>query len=282
VVIHPWARKHKREEPGLIDRLKLLHTGDLSGVVAAFIDESPEFAVPPALLQEFLSLNEQEFRDHLPRLQKIRVMTLEGEKLYTTEKKWDQLRDELLQKLKDYHAAHPLAPGMDMEEVRDKLPYEVPPRVFRGFLEQLEAGKAIARDGNFLRLPKHEIRLKGEEETVAARIRTALRRTPVAPPDLKQIETEVGVSGAKLRDVIRVMEREKSIVRVAPDMYFLAESIDKIRRSLREHLSKQNQITPAAFRDLLGTSRKYTIPLLEYFDREGTTIRAGDARRLRN
>jgi len=171
---------------------------------------------------------------------------------------------------------------MDMEEVRDKLPYEVPPRVFRAFLEQLEVVKAIARDGNFLRLPKHEIRLKGEEQTVVARIKTALRRTPVAPPDLKQIEAEVGVNAAKLREVIRVMEREKSIIRVAPDMYFLAESIDKIRGSLREHLSKQNQITPAGFRDLLGTSRKYTIPLLEYFDREGTTIRAGDSRRLRN
>ena len=82
--------------------------------------------------------------------------------------------------------------------------------------------------------------------------------------------------------LLRVMEREKSIIRVAPDMYFLAESIDKIRGSLREHLAKQKQITPAAFRDLLGTSRKYTIPLLEYFDREGMTIRTGDARRLRN
>jgi len=282
VVIHPWARKHKRGEPGLLDRLKLLHTGDLSGVVAAFLDESTDFAVAPTSLQEFLNLNEQEFRDQVPRLEQIRVMTLEGEKLYTTQRKCDQLRDELLQKLKDYHTAHPLAPGMDMEEVRDKLPYEVPPRVFRAFLEQLEAAKAIARDGNFLRLARHEIRLKGEEQTVVARIKTALRRTPVAPPDLRQIETEAGVSAAKLREVIRVMEREKSIIRVAPDMYFLAESIDKIRGSLREHLAKQKEITPAAFRDLLGTSRKYTIPLLEYFDREGTTIRTGDARRLRN
>jgi selenocysteine-specific elongation factor len=282
VVIHPWARKHKREEPGLLDRLKLLHTGELSGVVAAFLDESADFAVAPAALQEFLSLNEQEFREHVSALQKIRILTLEGEKLYTTDRKWDQLRDELLQKLGDYHAAHPLAPGMDMEEVRDKLQYDVPPRVFRAFLDQLEAAKAIARDGNFLRLPRHQVRLKGDEQTVVAKIRTALGKTPVAPPDLKQIETEVGVSSAKLREVIRVMEREKSIVRVAQDMYFLAESIDKIRRSLRDHLSKQNQITPAGFRDLLGTSRKYTIPLLEYFDREGTTIRTGDARRLRN
>jgi selenocysteine-specific elongation factor len=40
-------------------------------------------------------------------------------------------------------------------------------------------------------------------------------------------------------------------------------------------------MTAASFRDLIGSSRKYTIPLLEYFDREGLTIRIGDVRRLK-
>jgi selenocysteine-specific elongation factor len=109
-----------------------------------------------------------------------------------------------------------------------------------------------------------------------------LRKTPLAPPDLKQIESETGIKTVRLREVIRVMEREKSIVRVATDMYFLAESVDKVKKSLREHFSKEKQITPAGFRDLLGTSRKYTIPLLEYLDREGVTMRAGDFRRLKS
>jgi selenocysteine-specific elongation factor len=170
---------------------------------------------------------------------------------------------------------------MEMEEARDKLPFELGPRIFRAFVEQLENSKVVARDGNFLRLPSHQVRLKGDEQTIAAKIKRVLAKAPVAPPDLKQIEMEVGVSGAKVREVLRVMEREKSIIRVAPDMYFLADSIDAIKRNLREHLSRQKEITPAGFRDLLGTSRKYTIPLLEYLDREGVTIRTGDARRLK-
>ena len=275
VVIHPWASKHKKAEPGLQERLRLLHHGELSDVVAAFLDERPDFAVPSGPIEQFLNL------ERVAGLEKARVISLEGEKLYTTEKKWQQLRDELLQRLQKYHAAHPLAPGIDMEEARDKLPCEVAPRVFRAFLEELEAGKLVARDGSFLRLPKHEVRLKGAEQTLADKIKAALGKTPAAPPDLKQSESETGVGGARLKELIRVMEREKAIVRVAPDMYFLADSIEKIKGSLREHLSKQKQITPADFRDLLGTSRKYTIPLLEYFDREGITIRAGDVRRLK-
>ncbi|MGH9148651.1 MAG: SelB C-terminal domain-containing protein, partial [Vicinamibacterales bacterium] len=82
-------------------------------------------------------------------------------------------------------------------------------------------------------------------------------------------------------EVIRIMERERSIVRVAPDLYFLRESVDRVRSDLYKHLADKGAITPTAFRDLFGTSRKYTIPLLEYFDREGLTIRVGDMRRLR-
>jgi selenocysteine-specific elongation factor len=275
IVIHPWARKHKRGEPGLAERLRLLHRGELSDVVAAFVEESTDFALSSSPIEQFLSL------ERPAGLETLRVISFEGENLYTTEQKWQQVREELLQRLQKYHAAHPLAPGMDMEEARDKLPYDIAPRVFRAFLEQLEAGKDVVRDGNFLRLPRHEVRLKGDEQTLVQKIKAALAKSPVAPPDLKQIETQIGVGGAKVREVLRVMERERSIVRVAPDMYFLADSIEKIKRSLREHLSKQKEITPAGFRDLLGTSRKYTIPLLEYLDRDGTTVRIGDARRLK-
>jgi selenocysteine-specific elongation factor len=281
VVIHPWAKKHKRAEPGLQEKLRLLHTGELSNVAAAFLDDSVEFAVSVGPLYQFLNLTEEDARERLGRIEAIRVISFEGEKLYTTQKKWRQLQEELLQRLQKYHEAHPLVPGMDMEEVREKLPYDVTPRIFRAFLEHLETAKLMVRDGNFLRLPKHEVRLQGAEHSLAQKIKVFLAKSPVSPPDLKQIEAETRIAGPKLREVIRVMELEKSIIRVAPDMYFLTDSLETIKRRMREHFSKEAQITPASFRDLLGTSRKYTIPLLEYFDRQGVTVRAGDVRRLK-
>jgi Elongation factor SelB, winged helix len=72
-----------------------------------------------------------------------------------------------------------------------------------------------------------------------------------------------------------------TVVRVAPDLYFLAEALAGVKSAIRDCLLKQNELTPARFRDLFGTSRKYTIPLLEYLDREGITIRVGDVRRLK-
>ena len=86
----------------------------------------------------------------------------------------------------------------------------------------------------------------------------------------------------RLTEVMRLLERDGSVVRVTTEMYFLASSIEQLRRRLKEYLTRKGEMTAASFRDLIGSSRKYTIPLLEYFDRDGLTIRIGDIRRLKS
>ena len=281
VVIHPWARKHKRTDPDLQEKLKALQ-GEFGGVVEAFLNESEDFALPIAPLHQFLNLRRDEVQGRVDRMETIRVFSFEGEKLYATEKKWQDLKEDVRQNLRDFHAAHPLAPGMDMEEVRDKLPGHIAPRLFRAFVEQLETESMVVRDANFLHLPEHKIHLRDEEHSLVERIKTLLGSNPLAPPALKQIEKEIGIGRAKLMEVIRVMERDRSIVRVATELYFLGDRVDQLKSALYKHLSEKSEITPGTFRDLFGTSRKYTIPLLEYFDREGITVRVGDARRLKS
>ena len=113
------------------------------------------------------------------------------------------------------------------------------------------------------------------------RIKKILGEQPLTPPDLKDVEKQLGVSRGKLTEVIRLLERDRSVIRVATDLYYLSSSIDQVRALLKKFLAEKSEITAASFRDLIGSSRKYTIPLLEYFDREGMTIRIGDIRRLK-
>jgi selenocysteine-specific elongation factor len=103
----------------------------------------------------------------------------------------------------------------------------------------------------------------------------------LSPPDLTQIEVDLGTGRSMLLELLTLLERERSVVRVASDLYFLAEALDHMKARVREHFAKTSALTPAGFRELFGTSRKYTIPLLEYLDREGVTMRAGEVRRLR-
>jgi selenocysteine-specific elongation factor len=281
-VIHPWAKKHKRGDPGLQQKLTSLHTEDTISLTETFIDESDDFAPSVNFLHQFLNLREEEAQNQIERMKTIRTFSAEGEKLYTTEKKWQGLKEKIFQVLRDFHASHPLQAGMDMEELRAGLPYTISSRLFRTIVEILSNEKTLTRDGNLLSLPGYRVQLRDEEKIVMEKIKQLLGQNPLAPPDLKQVEKELGFTRARLGDVIRVMERDGSIVRVATDLYYLAGYVDKVRTVLYKHLLENSEITAATFRDLLGSSRKYTIALLEHFDREGTTVRIGDVRRLKS
>ena len=281
IVIHPWAKKHKRSETDLQKRLEGLYTVDVPALTERFINESEDFALPYDPIQQFLNLREEEVKRALKQMTTLRAVSSEGEKLYTTETKWERLKENMQRALHAFHQDHPLAPGMDMEELRVKLPYSTSPRPFRALVDLLTEERALARDGNLLSLPGHQVRPGEDVRQLMERIRRLLEANGLAPPDLRQIEKELGVERAKLAEVVRVMERDHAIVRVAADLYFLRDRVDKVKGLLYKYFAENSEITAATFRDLLGSSRKYTIALLEYFDREGVTVRIGDARRLK-
>jgi selenocysteine-specific elongation factor len=281
VVVHPWASRHRRREAGLLERLRELRDGAVEDVLRAVIAGSASFGVPLETMQAFTNLPSAELLAALDRVNDIHRFTSESETHYTTVSKWEQARRQMLEALRAFHTAHPLAPGMEMEAARDLVPGGVDHRLFRAIVERLETEHAVAREGSLLRLPTHTVRLQDGNDELAQRIITLLTKAALTPPDIKQLEAESGVPRARMGDVLRVMERERTIVRVSPELYFERKALDDMRSLLLQRLSPGSEVTPATFRDLFGTSRKYAIPLLEWLDREGVTLRSGDVRRMR-
>lgn len=282
VVVHPWARRHKKRETDLVSRLESLHTGDVGPLTETFLNENDAFALPLESIYQFLNLTEPEALQRLDEMKSLRVFSAEGERSYTTETKWRRLKESILERLGQFHASHPLIPGMDMEELRAKLSYTVSQKMFRTLVDILVQEKAVVKEENLLRLPQHRVQLGTQEKSLMERIKKILGTQPLSPPELKEIEKQLGVSRAKLSEVVRLLERDGSVVRVTTDLYFLSSCVDEVRATLNNYLAERGEITAAAFRDRIGSSRKYTIPLLEYFDREGTTVRIGDIRRRKS
>jgi selenocysteine-specific elongation factor len=281
VVLHPWARRHRRSDAHLPQRFARLAGGDAAVLLASMLDEHDDFATPIGPLAQFLDVREEDLEPQIERMEAIRLLNVDGEHVYTTEAKWRSLTGRLETALGDFHRAQPLAAGMEMEEIRVRLPGHVNPRLFRVVLDDLEAAHVVVREANLLRLPSHTVRLEDHDSALVQRIAESLRSTPTAPPEVKQLERDLGLTRARLTELLRVMERSGTVVRVTTDIYFLRETLETIEQALRERLSEGSDITPAIFRDLFGTTRKYAIPLLEHFDRSGVTVRVGDGRRLR-
>jgi selenocysteine-specific elongation factor len=282
IIIHPWAEKHKRREPDLQSRLESLHTGNVTHLIESFLNESGDFALPLESIHQFLNLQEDRVRALLDKIIGLRAFNAEGERLYSTDSKWRRLKEAFLALLKEFHRTHPLLPGMDMEEVRGKLPYLLSPKIFRAVVDALLLDKIIAKEENRLRTTEHRIQLGSQEKSLMDKIKQILAGQPMSPPDLKEVEKQLGVNHNKLTEVIRLLERDGSVTRVTADLYYLSGTVDQVRAVLKKYLADKGEISAASFRDLIGSSRKYTIPLLEYFDREGVTLRIGDVRRLKS
>ena len=280
-VVDPWARRHRRREGDVEQRLRTLRDGDTPEMIRSFLAGDASLATGVDSICQFLNLKKDETRAWLERTEGLRSFDSERERVYTTEEKWDRFRERLRSTLAAFHQTHPLAPGMDLEELRARLAGGVSVRLFRDVADLLAAEGVCVRDGNHLRLPDHRVELGAREKSLSDKITAALSRNPLAPPYLKEIEKVVGVERPRLNEVIRVMERQGEIVRVTTELYYLKDSIDRIKADLYSYFETHEEMSAATFRDILQSSRKYTIPVLEHFDRTGVTMRVGDVRKLK-
>jgi selenocysteine-specific elongation factor len=281
VVLQPAAPRRSPADARVQRTLGILDTGDEVAVAGIFIDESGDFALPLTAIAERLNREPAEVRARLEGAPGLRAMTVDGDLLYARDGSYRQTCESLLSAVKAWHAAHPLMQGLDSEEARASLPTPVPVKMFRLLVQDLVDARSLVREGNLLRLAAHRVQLPPADAALVERIKGRLAESPLAPPDLKQLESGLGLDRRRLMELLRILERQHAIVFVAPDLCFAADVVDRLREDLGQYLDKSGTITAAEFRDRYKTSRKFAIPILEFFDRTGLTVRTGESRRLK-
>ena len=282
-VVHAFAPRHRRNETGVLAALGALKRAESdAAVVEAVLALEPAFALPPELLLQAAHLTPERLQAVLRGDKKLVVLpSLEAPEATTTAEKWQRLRGATIEVVTAFHRSTPLAPGIEMESVRTQVAPDLSPKIFRAALDRLIADGVLAREDSVLRLPSHRVALAGADRTLAARAEQVLAEGGLTPPDLKQMESALGVARTRLVDLLQQLEREGRVQRIAPDLYYAAPALEQARTLLREHVAGHGEITAATFRDLINASRKFSIALLDYFDRTGFTLRVGDARKLR-
>jgi selenocysteine-specific elongation factor len=124
-------------------------------------------------------------------------------------------------------------------------------------------------------------RLTQRQEAIAARLRADAMIAGLEPPTPREWATNLGVDPAELREVLAHLERDGSLVRAPGELWFDRVAVDELRAKLSAHLEKHGRIETTAYKELIGTTRKYAVPLMELFDAEHLTVRRGETRVLR-
>ena len=139
---------------------------------------------------------------------------------------------------------------------------------------------ALAK-GEVLALKGRGKALSVDEASARDQLVQTLRTAQLAPPRVDELAHAVGLPPPRTVEVLKLLAGEGEIFRVSDELYFHKAAIEELKGRLVEHLKTHKEITTQAFKDLVGQSRKYVIPLSEFFDREKVTLRVGDKRVLR-
>jgi selenocysteine-specific elongation factor len=191
----------------------------------------------------------------------------------------DLVQRKISDKLGRFHNDNPLKEGISKQELRSMTPGS--DRLFKIALDDLISSGTLVDQVNTIRSAKHSIKLKDDERNIKEKLFGAINKDLHAPPVLKELISSVGAELKQVKSLLSVLEKEGKIIKIKEEMYFSSDFIKNVRGTLVAHLKKQGSITPSGFQEITGSSRKYNIPLLEYFDREKVTLRVGDQRVLR-
>ena len=130
-----------------------------------------------------------------------------------------------------------------------------------------------------LRLREHQVTLAQDQEEVRHQIEKIYLKGRLQPPYFRQIKDRF--SGNTAKDVLEVMVKDGVLIKVKEDLYFHKKAIEDLKNELVAFLKENGEISTPQFKDMTGASRKYTIPLIEHFDKSQLTVRVGDNRVLR-
>ena len=284
LVLNPLGCRVRKPIDAYRANLRLLKDCCGAEAIEALINLQESFALGTTSIAILMNIPIAEAEAALRDASRFVKLSIGDEQAFTTQTRWDALKRSAVNALVTHHQAEPLSPGLEMEAMRTRLPYEIGARAFRPVVDRLSRESEIVREESVLRLKSHRVQLGGDAETLGTSVETMLTRAEFQPPDLKQLAGALKIPAnqlPRLRMVMLAMEREGRVVKIATDLYFSRAATDTARDRLVEYLKTRPEITAAVFRDLLGASRKFAIALLDHFDHIGVTTRVGDVRRLR-
>jgi selenocysteine-specific elongation factor len=194
----------------------------------------------------------------------------------------EEVVDGIVSFLEAYHQTNPLKNGLSKEEVRSGFKQFVEPKVFNYCLNDLLRKNIVVQEESVIRMAGHEVALKADEEQLQRDLVAWYLDKALNAPTLKETLARFSEYPESLvKEVLSLLLKEGELVKISETLYFSARPLKKLQDDVVGFIKKEGEIDAPRFKTLSGLTRKFSIPILEYFDRIKLTIRVGDVRKLR-
>jgi len=189
---------------------------------------------------------------------------------------------QIIDLLTAFHLKNPLKSGLAKEELRSQLRPTVDQKVLSALLGSLAKKGVIEQIGAEVKLTGHTVTLQVNEQEMERNIGELYRQAGLSPPNLKEVLAAFAEFPEKqIRQVIDLLLAKGTLIKINESLCFDAPAIQQLQEAVVAFIRKEGEIDAPRFKELTGLTRKFSIPLLEYFDKIKLTIRIDDKRVLR-
>jgi selenocysteine-specific elongation factor len=280
VVLEALARRPMVRDTGRVAFLETLERAKHDEILVAMTERAvlgltyEEIAARTGWMDDEIRQTTQQ----ISTARQVKIVSTEPLVLVST-KLFEEVRKKITERVEKFQKEDPLLPGIMREDLRAGLGRRVRAETFRVALEELAAERKLDVQGELVKRAGSEIALQPEEAKAKKEIEAAFGQAGLAVPSVKEVLTKLPVEAKRAEKLLQILLREKSLVRVTPELVFHREALAHLRERLSTYKkTKGERISVPVFKELTGITRKYAIPLLEYLDRERVTRRAGDER----
>jgi selenocysteine-specific elongation factor len=279
-VLDPLARRPTLRDTGRVAFLESLEKGSHEEILAAMTER----ALLGLGIEEIVARTgwaEKEIHEASEKLSGTGlVKSVSAEPLVLVSGElFEETRKRIMEKVETFQKKNPLLPGISREDLRASLGKRVRTETFRAALEELVSQKKLDAYGELVKKAGSEIALQPEEAMAKEQIEAAFASASLTVPSVKEVLAKLSVEARRAEKLLQILLREKSLVRVSPELIFHRQALAQLKEQLGAYKNaKGDRISVPTFKELTGVTRKYAIPLLEYLDRERVTRRAGDER----
>ena len=282
-VLQPVARKVRRRHLEMLERIERLWTGDdrERALTAAWFAGFAGFT--PADLVRGAGVGPDEAADLIARLKEAGELVefaADGARRVLLHKDMvHELEDRVMAALAGLHAQFPLMTLHDRHKVESQLDYVGDEALVHAAVDRLLASKKVVGDHRRIARADFKPKLSANLRKLKDKLVAAYQEARFQPPEPAAFAGAAGGNASSLKDLFEVCVAEGFLAHVGGELYLHADADADMRRMVKEQLSQQGGgLTVAEIRDLLGTTRKFAVPLCEYLDRVGVTRREGDLR----
>jgi len=255
-VIDPWApRVRRRDALAAAELLERIEAGDK----LAFLERAGPAGLPVSDAKRRLGAAVAE------------AVALGGYRLSPAQTA--ALADALVEGLTRFHEETPLAVGAGRRVLHRGRLAALDGAAFNALLERVAEEGRVVVEGPRVRLPDWEVRLGAAHQASVDALFAALRSADLDPPDARKVVEKL-TDGDEL---VALLVTQGALVRMGPRV-FLRERLDALIAAVRGLLGEKGEMSPGDFKELTGLSRRAAIPLMEWLDAEGITVRVGDVR----